>query len=76
VPAADRALVDALRAERAQIAQESSVPAYVVMHDSTMRALAAARPADHMGLLRVSGIGAAKAEKYGDRLLAVIAAHA
>jgi ATP-dependent DNA helicase RecQ len=71
----DRALVEALRAERSRIAQETSVPAYVVMHDSTLRALATARPADHAGLLRVSGIGVAKAEKYGDRLLAVIGAH-
>jgi ATP-dependent DNA helicase RecQ len=75
VAPADRALVEALRAERAVIAHETSVPAYVVMHDSTLRALAAARPVDHAGLLRVSGIGVAKAEKYGDRLLAVIGAH-
>jgi ATP-dependent DNA helicase RecQ len=71
---ADQALFEALRAERARIADESSVPAYVVLHDSTLRGLARARPTDRLGLLRVPGIGMAKADRYGDRLLAVIGA--
>jgi len=48
------------------------VPAFVVLHDATLRELAQLRPGDRQGLLEVSGIGAAKAERYGDRLLAVI----
>jgi ATP-dependent DNA helicase RecQ len=72
----DQALFEALRAERSRIAEESKVPAYVVLHDSSLRALATDRPTDRMGLMRVPGIGAAKAEKYGERLLAVIGAAA
>jgi ATP-dependent DNA helicase RecQ len=70
----DQVVFELLRAERARIAAESSVPAYVVLHDSSLRELARTRPRDRMGLMRVPGIGAAKAEKYGDRLLAVIGA--
>ncbi len=71
--AGDQPLFDALRAERSRIAEETSVPAYVVLHDSSLRELAARRPRDTPGLLAVPGIGVAKAEKYGERLLAVIA---
>jgi len=65
-------LFDALRAERKRIADEQGVPAYVVLHDSTLRQLAQLRPRDRKDLLQVSGIGIAKAERYGERLLAVI----
>ncbi|MGB9374853.1 MAG: HRDC domain-containing protein, partial [Jiangellales bacterium] len=70
--AADQSLFDALRAERARIAEEASVPAYVVFHDSTLREMATRRPADAVALRQVPGIGAAKMEKYGEQFLAVI----
>ncbi|HTS54026.1 MAG TPA: DNA helicase RecQ [Burkholderiales bacterium] len=65
-------LFQALRAERKRIADEQGVPAYVVLHDSALRELAQLRPRDRKGLLLVSGIGLTKAERYGERLLAVI----
>ncbi|MGA7688295.1 MAG: HRDC domain-containing protein, partial [Jiangellales bacterium] len=70
--AADQALYDALRAERARIAEQASVPAYVVFHDSTLREMATRRPADPISLRQVPGIGAAKMAKYGEQFLAVI----
>ena len=66
-------LFQALRAERKRIAEEQGVPAFVVLHDSTLRDLAHQRPRDQRALMLVSGIGATKAERYGERLLAVIA---
>jgi ATP-dependent DNA helicase RecQ len=75
IPAEDRPLFEALRSERARLAEQASVPAYVVLHDSTLRALARSRPRDHQQLLRTPGIGQTKAAAYGDRLLAVIADH-
>jgi ATP-dependent DNA helicase RecQ len=71
---ADQVLFEALRAERARIAEQNSVPAYVVFHDSTLREMATKRPSDAIALRLLPGIGAAKMEKYGDRFLAVIAA--
>jgi ATP-dependent DNA helicase RecQ len=70
-PAAE-ALFNALRAERKRIADEQGVPAFVVLHDATLRELALRRPRDVHALLEISGIGAAKAQRYGERLLAVI----
>ena len=65
-------LFQSLRAERKRIADEQGVPAFVVLHDATLRELALRRPHDLRGLLAVSGIGVSKAQRYGERLLAVI----
>ncbi|MFQ6539851.1 MULTISPECIES: DNA helicase RecQ [Aphanothece] len=68
----DDALVAALRTWRRDQAREQGVPPYVVFHDRTLLELAARRPADLEELAGVSGIGAAKLERYGEALLAVL----
>ena len=74
--APDDGLVERLREWRRERARADEVPAYVVLHDATLRALAAARPASTRELAGVKGFGAAKIERYGDDVLAVIAAAA
>jgi ATP-dependent DNA helicase RecQ len=69
----DHALFEALREWRLDKAREQGVPAYVILHDRTLRLLATLRPEDEDGLSGVSGLGAAKLERYGDELLEVIA---
>ncbi|MGV1006114.1 MAG: DNA helicase RecQ [Candidatus Nanopelagicales bacterium] len=69
---ADAGLFERLREARKAIADEQGVPAYVVFHDATLRAIAAARPADEQALLALPGIGAAKLERYGARILETI----
>ncbi|MEG3192425.1 DNA helicase RecQ [Lysobacter sp. D1-1-M9] len=59
----------ALRDWRATTAREQNVPAYVIFHDSTLRAIAEAAPDDHDELARIPGIGATKIERYGDAVL-------
>ena len=59
---------------RRQIAAEQKVPAYVVFKDSTLLEMARTRPQDLEELRGISGVGAAKLEKYGKRFLAVIRA--
>ena len=71
----DVALFDALKAWRLSRARAANVPAYVVFPDATLAELARRRPDDHHGLLAVSGIGPAKATRFGDDVLAVIAEH-
>jgi len=73
---ADKAspLATRLRQWRADCAREQGVPAYVILHDSTLYELAARRPASLAELLDVPGIGQAKAQRYGDELLALVAA--
>jgi ATP-dependent DNA helicase RecQ len=68
----DARLFDALRQWRAEVAREQGVPAYVVLHDKTLRELAEIRPSSHGHLATVPGIGAAKLERYGPDLLRVL----
>jgi ATP-dependent DNA helicase RecQ len=71
----DRDLFDALRALRLEIARGRGVPPYVVFHDSTLREMAKARPRSLSALLHVPGVGARKAEDFGQQFLDAIASH-
>lgn len=68
----DLALFEALREWRTEEAKEQGVPAYVIMHDRTLRELAQLKPATRSELLNVPGIGEAKAERYGSALMRVM----
>ncbi|MFM7732178.1 MAG: DNA helicase RecQ [Cyanobium sp.] len=68
----DPDLLAALKAWRREQAREQGVPPYVVFHDRTLVEVAARRPRDLVGLGQVSGVGAAKLERYGAALLAVL----
>jgi len=69
----DADLVARLRSWRLERSQEDAVPAYVVLHDATLRELAALRPRTLDELAGVKGFGPVKVERYGDDLLAVLA---
>ena len=58
-----------LRALRARLARRQGVPAYAVFSDKTLRELAVVRPRTLEELKSVSGIGDAKARKYGKQVL-------
>jgi ATP-dependent DNA helicase RecQ len=66
-------LFEALRAERARLAKEQGVPPYVVFHDTTLRAMAEAKPVTLAAMAGLSGIGKAKLDRYGKQFLDVIA---
>jgi DNA helicase-2/ATP-dependent DNA helicase PcrA len=72
---ADPAVVEALRAWRRERARADAVPAYVVLHDATLTAIAKERPRTTGQLLRIPGIGSAKAERYGPEILATLLGH-
>jgi ATP-dependent DNA helicase RecQ len=65
-------MVDRLRRWRLETARSAGIPAYVVFHDSTLNAIAAAQPASLGELLRVPGVGDAKLRKYGEEVLEVL----
>ena len=67
------AVFEALRAWRAAVAKEQGVPAYVVFHDATLREVVSRLPTSLDALGGISGIGAAKLERHGPGLLAVLA---
>ena len=58
-----------LRALRARLARRQGIPAYAVFSDKTLRELAVVRPRTLEELKSVSGIGDAKASKYGKQVL-------
>ena len=68
----DEELLARLRAWRVDEAGRRSVPAFVVFSDATLETVATLLPADRAALLRVSGIGVAKADAYGEALLALV----
>lgn len=71
-----KALFEALRARRLEIAKENSLPPYVIFHDKTLIEMAKNKPTVLEDMSQISGIGQAKLERYGNDFLAVIAAHA
>ena len=68
----DTALFDALRAVRRELAAAANLPPYVIFHDSTLRAMAASRPANMADMGRIPGVGARKLESYGAAFLAAV----
>ncbi|MGH9647835.1 MAG: RecQ family ATP-dependent DNA helicase, partial [Bryobacteraceae bacterium] len=65
----DAELADYLQEWRRDTAREKKVPAFVVMHDTTLDELCRRRPSTLAELKRVRGIGDVKAEVYGPGIL-------
>jgi len=68
-PEADPALAEYLREWRRNMARENKVPAYIILHDSTLEELCRRRPANLGQLKQVPGIGEKKADVYGAEIL-------
>jgi RecQ family ATP-dependent DNA helicase len=68
------ALAARLKEWRAAEAKRLRVPAYVVLHDRTLTALAGMRPENRKQMLEIDGIGPAKVEKFGEAILEICAA--
>ncbi|MBX5460156.1 MAG: DNA helicase RecQ [Steroidobacteraceae bacterium] len=62
----------ALREWRRNVAREHGVPAYTVFHDSTLLEVSRVLPRTLDDLRGVSGIGATKLDRYGERLLEIV----
>jgi len=66
---ADPALAEYLREWRRNMARENKVPAYIILHDSTLEELCRRRPTNFAELKQVPGIGEKKADVYGAEIL-------
>jgi superfamily II DNA helicase RecQ len=71
---ASAAVAERLRDWRRRLARASGVPPHVLLHDSTVQAIAARRPATAEELLAVPGLGPVKVARYGPAILEVVAA--
>jgi DNA helicase II / ATP-dependent DNA helicase PcrA len=69
----DEAIMNRLREWRRQEAAEQKLPAYCVFTDATLIALAESRPRSTAELVKIQGLGPAKASKYGEQVLAILA---
>ncbi|MBW4933203.1 DNA helicase RecQ [Marinobacter sp. F4206] len=64
---------EVLRACRKELAEQKGVPPYVIFHDTTLFDMLERKPRSLEELAEVSGVGAAKLEKYGATFLEAIA---
>ena len=76
LPAEAIARFDALRQWRAEAARAQNLPAYVIFHDATLRAIALEMPHDLDALAGIGGVGASKLERYGREVIAALEAAA
>jgi ATP-dependent DNA helicase RecQ len=70
--AAAQSLFERLRAWRGGEARAQGVPAYVILHDRTLAAIAQSEPADLTALARIDGIGTVKLARYGEAIVALV----
>ncbi|WP_438284624.1 DNA helicase RecQ [Pseudomonas alabamensis] len=63
---------EALRSLRRKLAEEHSVPPYVIFPDSTLLEMLRSQPTSMAEMGRVSGVGARKLERYGQAFLEVL----
>jgi ATP-dependent DNA helicase RecQ len=73
MPASAAPVFELLRAWRAATAKETGMPAYVIFHDATLRAIAARAPQTLDELATISGVGEAKLARYGQQVLDTLA---
>jgi ATP-dependent DNA helicase RecQ len=74
-PEFDEELFEQLRALRASLARERSLPPYVIFHDRTLTQMAIFFPCTPDAFLRIHGIGDHKVKHYGPHFLPVIQAY-
>ena len=70
----DEKVYESLREWRLTTAREAEVPAFVIFTDATLMAIAEAMPDTPTALSKVSGVGAAKLERYGKDVLDILGA--
>jgi len=72
VSAEHAGLWEELRSLRSKIAKQQGIPAYVIFHDATLMEMVENRPVNLSAMSAISGVGAAKLDKYGEQFLDVI----
>jgi ATP-dependent DNA helicase RecQ len=75
VDANDQPLFDDLRALRKTLADENSVPPFVIFHDKTLLEMVAEQPKNLAEMAEINGVGEQKLSRFGEAFLSVIQTH-
>ena len=73
--ACDEILLERLRELRKRLADERSLPAYIIFSDVALRQMARNYPESERDFTRISGVGDKKLREFGEVFLIEIAAH-
>ena len=73
--ACDETLFEKLRALRKRLADERSVPSYIIFSDVSLRQMARFYPASDTEFSRISGVGEKKLQEFGPLFMGEIASH-
>ena len=68
----DPVLFAKLKELRAELAAQANIPAYMVFSNHTLHEMCRKKPRTHEDFLQVSGVGAAKDERWGEAFLEAI----
>ncbi|MBE8967873.1 DNA helicase RecQ [Nostocales cyanobacterium LEGE 12452] len=68
-------LLQKLRSLRKQLADEQSVPPYVIFHDSTLKLMVQVQPQNLAEFAKLSGVGSHKLAQYGEKFITEIRAY-
>ncbi|MEH2267744.1 MAG: DNA helicase RecQ [Nostoc sp.] len=68
-------LLQKLRSLRKQLADEQSVPPYVIFHDSTLKVMVQVQPQNLAEFAKLSGVGSHKLAQYGEKFITEIRAY-
>jgi len=68
----DQKVFEHLRAVRKRLADREEVPAYIIFSDKTLKEMAMKRPTTKEQMLKISGVGHVKFERYGDIFIETI----
>ncbi len=68
----DELLWQALKTKRTELARAQGLPPFVIFHDSTLMEMLKKSPVSLQQLRRISGVGQAKLDRYGEQFLEVI----
>ena len=71
----DKPLWQALRACRKKLATEHEVPPFVVFHDATLMEMLRYQPVNEEQMLKISGVGEQKLQRFGAAFIGVIIEH-
>ncbi|MBN3892106.1 MAG: DNA helicase RecQ [Nostoc sp. JL31] len=65
-------LLQKLRSLRKELADEQSVPPYVIFHDSTLKLMVQVQPQNLADFAKLSGVGSHKLAQYGEKFITEI----